>query len=352
MLSHNDKEILLYRILSGKTSFVFDNEKYTLINPSLTIKYEAALLYNNIVNEEKYYEWFREENVEHIMIGLGLWNFETNKNLKMLEQKLDNLKVELFTNFMIPSKTKNIRSSIKTTKNSINKIYATKQNFLSNTLEGYANSIKHEYIICNTLYKNNNLVFDINQDYGSFSLFNSLVQEIDKLMITTENFKELARDNIWRNYWNSCSKNELFDEPTVDLSDEQRALINISKMYDNIYEHPECPSEQIIEDDDALDGWMIVQKRKNEAAKKQNAFDSNNKNNNMKKAGEVFVMAESKDDAESIIEMNTLESKMLMNEKLSYVNSQTEAVNDGDLPDVQRTLRQKISEMNKNNRKK
>lgn len=251
---------------------------------------------------------------------------------------------------MIPSKTKNIKSNIKNTKNSINKIYATKQNFLSNTLEGYANSIKHEYVICNTLYKNNSLVFNINQDYKSFALFNSLVQEIDKLMITTENFKELARDNIWRNYWNSSTKNELFDDCVANLSDEQRALINISKMYDNIYEHPECPSEQIIEDNDALEGWMIVQKRKNETAKKQNVFDSNNKNDNMKKAGEVFLMAESNQDVESIVEMNTFESKMLMNEKLSHINK-VGTVNDGDLPDVQRTLRQKLSEMNKNNRK-
>jgi len=351
MLSSNDKEILLYRILSGQTIFYFNNQKYTLVNPSIAIKYEASLLYNNIINEEKYHDWFREENAENIMISLGLWNFETNKNLKMLEQKLDNLKVELFTNFMTPSKTKNIKSSIKNTKTSINKIHSTKQNFLSNTLEGYANSIKHEYIICNTLYCNKKLTFDSAQDYRSFSLFNSLVQEIDKLMITTENFKELARDSIWRNFWSSSTKNNLFDTSVINLTDEQKALINISKMYDNIYEHPECPSDKIIEDDDALDGWMIVQKRKNEAAKKQNVFDSTNTNNNMKKAGEVFVMAESKEDVESILEMNTVETKSLMNEKLSYVN-QVGSVNDGDLPDVQRSLRQKISEMNKLNRKK
>jgi hypothetical protein len=345
MLINNDKEIILYRILSGKTIFYFDNEKYVLTSPNINIKYEASLLYNNIINEEKYHDWLREENAENIMMALGLWNLETNKNLKVLEQKLDNLKVDLFVNFMVPSKTKNIRSNIKSTKNSINKIYTTKQTFLSNTLEGYANSIKQEFIICNTLYKNSKLVFDAGQDYKSYHLFNSLVQEIDKLMITTEQFKIIARDGIWRNYWNSSSKNKLFTDSAIDLSDEQRALINISKMYDNIYEHPECPSEQIIEDDDALDGWMLVQKRKNEAAKKQNAFDSSSAAN-MRKAGEVFMVAQSKDDVESITEMNTPESKAILNEKLNYIN-QVGTVNDGELPDVQRTIKQKIHEMNK-----
>jgi hypothetical protein len=343
MLTHNDKEILLYRILSGKTFFYFDNEKYSLLSPSVDIRYEAALLYDNIINEEKYYDWIREENAENIMIGLGLWNFETNKNLKNLEQKLDSLKVELFVNFMIPSKTKNIRSNIKNTKNSINKILVTKQNFLTNTLEGYANSIKHEYIICNTLYKNNKIVFDNKQNYRSFSLFNSLIQEIDKLMITTEQFKVLARDTYWRNYWNTSSKADLFSEPSINLTDEQRALVNISKMYDNVYEHPECPSDPVIEDDDALEGWMILQKKKNEAAKKQNAFNNSSTSENMKKAGEVFMIANSKEDAESILDMNTQESRSILQEKLSYIDK-VGTINDGELPDVQRAIQQQIND--------
>lgn len=344
MLTSNDKEILLYRILSGKTFFYFNNEKYVLLSPSLDIKYEAAILYDNIINDEKYYDWIREENAEIVMISLGLWNFETNKNLKILETKLDNLKVELFLNFMIPSKISKIKTNIKNTKNSISKIYITKQNFLANTLEGYANSIKHEYIICNTLYKNNKIIFDNTQGHKSFSLFNSLVQEIDKYMITTEQFKAIARDSVWRNYWNSASKMQLFKKDTIALTDEQRALINISRMYDNVYEHPECPGDNIINDDDALEGWMIFQKKKNEAAKKQNSFDSTT-NANMKKAGEVFMMAESNEDIESILDMNTSESRAKMNEKLSYINK-VGTVEDGLLPDVQRDLQQKVKELN------
>jgi hypothetical protein len=189
MLTSNEKEIILYRILSGKTVFLFNNEKYTLQSASIEIKYEASLIYDSIINDEKFYDWFREDSAELVMMSLGIWNQETNKNLKMLEQKLDNLKVDLFTNFMIPSKSKNIKKDIKNTKNSINKIHITKQNFLSNTLEGYANSIKNEYIICNTLYFNDKLVFDKQQNYKSFILFNNFVQEIDKTMITTEQFK-------------------------------------------------------------------------------------------------------------------------------------------------------------------
>ena len=33
-------------------------------------------------------------------------------------------------------------------------------------------------------------------------------------------------------------------------------------MYSKIYEYPECPDDAIIEDDDALDGWMLNQQKK------------------------------------------------------------------------------------------
>lgn len=351
-MTDNDKEILLSRILSGKTIFYHNEDRYILYSPSIEIKYESSLLYEQIINEEKFDNWFREENTTNILMSLELWNLQTDKALENLEKKLDNLKVELFENFLLPSKTKMIRTNIKNTKSQINKIYLTKQNFISNTLEGYASSLKNEYIICHTLYKDNELVFDykdIQSNKNSSTLFNSLVQEIDKLIISTETYKIIARSSVWRSYMNCTKYNTLFDNSIVSLTDEQRALLNISRMYDNIHEHPECPDEAIIEDDDALDGWMIVQKRKNEKTKKQNQFDSNNPK--LKKSGEVFLMTENEQDYNAVSEMNSPESSAAIKEKMMYLKQKGHA-HDGELPDVQREIRQTISQLTAASRKK
>lgn len=339
-MNDNEHELLLYRIISGRYIFYYSNEEYVLLSPTLDIKYRASIIYDNIINEEKYQEWFREENSENLLIGLGIWTIHTKKDLTHFEQLLDNLKVDLFNNFMIPSKTKDIRKKIKQTKENIAKIYSSKNNFLSHTLEGYASSVKNEYIICNTLYKNNKLVFDAN-NAKSYVLFNSLVHYIDQHMITTEEFKELARSSLWRGYWNS-GKDNIFDNPVSLLTDEQKALLNISRMYDNIYEHPDCPDDKIINDNDALDGWMITQKRKNDQEKKKSQFDASNPK--LKDAGEVFVMTSSAEDTESVLSMNTKESKSAMNEKFNYIN-QKQSVEDGELPDVRRDVKSAIFHM-------
>ena len=339
-MNENDIELYLYRIISGQTIFFYNNEEYILYAPNVEIKHRAAIIYDSIINEEKYHDWLREENCENLMIGLGIWNIAVPKQLKAFEKGLDDLKVELFNNFMMTSKTKDIRKKIKSTKDNINKIYQSKSEFISHTLEGYASSIKNEHLICNTLYKDNKLLFQHNTN-KSYTLFNNLVYHIDKLMITTEIFKILSRSSLWRGYWNA-DKTNIFDKCTTELTDEQRALLNISRMYDNIYEHPECPDDKIIEDDDALDGWMILQKRKNDKDKKKSQFDSSNPN--LKNSGEVFVMSRSAEEKNEIFDMNSMEAKSAMKEKFSYIDQHGQ-VEDGSLPDVQRDVKSAIFQL-------
>lgn len=347
-MTENDKEILLYRILSGYTIFFVNGQRYKLVSPNKSIKYKACLLYDNIINEEKYQEWLREDNAINIMIGLGIWNINTNKSIQDLENKIDDLKVELFKSAMNTKAQNMIRNRLKNLKMQLNKILLTKHNFISNTLEGYANSLKNEYIICNTLYDNTNkLVFNYNQrvsSNSSYSNFNTIVNEIDSMSISTEQFRILARSGLWKSYWNIHKHGTIFDKSIKDWTDEQRALVNINRMYDNIYEHPECPDDKVFEDDDMLDGWMIIQRRKADKDKKQKSFDENNPT--LKKSGEVFLFASNKEEISDILSMNSDESLQNMNEKIRTIKEKG-SVQDGELPDVQRELRRQINEFNK-----
>jgi hypothetical protein len=131
----------------------------------------------------------------------------------------------------------------------------------------------------------------------------------------------------------------------LNLTDDQRTLINISRMYDSIYDHAECPSDNIIDDDDMLEGWMIFQKRKNEQLKNQQKVD--NLNPKLKNAQEVFLMADSKESFEEIMSLNSPEAKYKIKEKLAYIGTVGE-VKDSQLPDVQRDLQNKANQMRKN----
>jgi hypothetical protein len=344
-MNETDLEFLLHRILSGYLLLFYKNEKYELRRISNQTRYEADLIYQKIINDEKYADWIREDNMMEMMMDLGLWHKDTNKILSNLDKKIENLKVDLFKSFLDTAKQKSIRKAIESSRNQLNRLNNTKAEFIVNTLEGYASSIKHEYIICNTLYCNNKKVFNNNDnDLASYSIFNDLVNEINKHIISLSDFKKLARSNIWKSYWNA-EKTNVFKGPVTDWTDDQRSLVNMTKMYDSVYEHPECPNEKVIEDDDMLDGWMIVQRRKHEKAKAQNSVDEINPN--LKNAQEVFLFGQKKEDIEEILALNSDESMRTMKEKMNYIKNvgQTE---DSNLPDVQREIMTQAQSMIKN----
>lgn len=332
----NDADIELYlnRILCGYLIFFFNNERYELKYASNSLKYEANLLYNNIINDEKYNEWIREENSTKAMIALGLWQKDTEKSLELLQKNIDNLKVDLYKNFMNKDMVKKIRPKIRSNEDQLNRVLKTKQDFLYNTLEGYASSLKNELIICHTLYKNNKLVFQNsdNKNADSYQFFNSLVNIINENTIGMSTFKAIARSNLWRSYWNA-NKDHTFNTQVIDWTDEQRSLVNITKMYDNVYEHPECPDDKIIEDDDMLDGWIIFQKRKTKKQKMEQGLDSSNPR--LRNAQEVFILTENEEEITEVLNLNNAEGLGRMREKINTVKQMGE-VEDLDLPDVKR----------------
>lgn len=341
-----DLELLLYRMLSGTILFTHKNEQYELKPPTVIIRYQAQIIYDDIINDEKYNEWIRNEDLEYMLVNLGLWTRDTVKIIKDIERKIERTKVDMFLSVSISDKLKKLKRTLSDYKNQLNKIMDHKNNLFSHTLEGYATGIKNEYILCNTLFKNNHRVFpnQISGGQASYIYFNDLVTEVNKQNMGVDSYKVLARSSIWRSYWN-CNKDNIFDKSVCDWTDDQRTLVSVTRMYDNIYDHPECPSDNVIEDDDILDGWMIHQREKNQKAKKQSQIDEMNPK--LKNAQEVFLMPQSQEEIEEIIGLNSQDSLRRMKEKINYIKA-VGSVEDGSLPDVQMDLRNQLSQSLKN----
>jgi hypothetical protein len=338
---NEDLELLLYRIFCGYLIFHVNNESYKLLAADLSLKYEAQTLYNNIINDEKYNDWIREENLDNLLIHLNLWTKDTKIIMKDIEKKIDNSKADYYTHFKFSDKKSSIKKNLDNYRKQLNSILSQKEDLYSNTLEGYANSIKNEFIITHSLYKNDALVFNKHIGENNYLLFNSVVSELNKHNINISDFKKLSRSNIWRSYWN-VKKNDVF--AADKLTDDQRTLVGISQMYDRVYEHPECPSDEIVEDDDALDGWMIVQKRKTEKDKKQQQVDTLNPK--LKNAQEVFLFADNNEEAQEIVALNNLEGLNKMKSKIAHVNK-FGLTEESQLPDVQMDLRNQLNQQKK-----
>tara|TARA_B100002019_G_scaffold293116_1_gene318822 strand:+ start:4141 stop:5208 length:1068 start_codon:yes stop_codon:yes gene_type:complete len=349
-MTNEQIDLLLNRILSGNLIFFYNDQEYQLRCPTPQLKYQSCVLYNDILSDEKYNTWIKEENMNRMMILLGIWDKDSDKMITSLEKKIEDLKLKLYESLKRPDQFKINKRAIKESRLSLNKLNNIKANFRNNTLEGYAESVKSEFIIYHTIYKDDKRLFPkpfSNKDNDvSYSLFNSLVQEIYKHATTIEGMKELARSGQWRAYWN-CSKENIFPKTVTEWTDDQRLLVSFSRMYDNVYEHPEAPDQKVIEDDDVLDGWFIYQKNKREKQKKQDSFSkagNNGSARNMARAQEIFLTPNQDQSVEDIMNLNDINGKMKIRERSNFLKGKGE-VKEADLPDVQIELANQRAEM-------
>lgn len=339
-------EQITNRILSGKQIIVSENDIYELRSASIDLKIQSDILYNKEYENLLFSEDFiHQDDIDSLLIDLGLIYPEYKMDLESIEKKIENSKIDLYLNFFDRTKKQKYKKDIESHRKRYNQIYQWAHCLDSLTLEHFLLGIKHEFIIKNTLYiyPTNNLVFQ-NIENINYILFNKITQNITDNILDLSTLKKVARSDYWRNYY-SINKNHLFSYSTIDFSDEQKALLSLSHMYDKIYEHPDCPDNDILEDDDALDGWMLHQQKENKRLKKEKGVNSllGSKNS---KADEIFLMAKNQDQKDDIVGLNTKNSDMRRQSKIQEVLSANDKILDSNLSDVRTAIRNKIQELN------
>lgn len=325
----------IYRIIAGKLFFLFNNKTYTLLPPKPAIKYKANLLYDSILNDEKYNEWIRAENLDRYMTYLEVWNNDMSMFMEKSDKQLEDLKVSLFTNRLNSKMTTRTRSQIANLRKRIMDLQLIRQTYYAHTLEGYAESIKYEYIITNTLYVGKKRAFG---KFGSLQTshqeFTSVVSEINNHSLNTAHYRQIARSDLWRSFW-SIDKTNIFVGPVSLWTEEQRTLAGYSAMYDSVYEHPEKPNDSVINDDDMLDGWMITQRRAIEKSKQQESMLKTN--SKLNKAQEVFIFTDSTEGIKEVMSMNSDEANLAIAQRANALNN-NKSIDHARLPDVQKEL--------------
>ena len=334
-MNHDNISILVSRICVKKLLFRHNDEDYALYSPDSEIRYLSDLYYEEIKEKNKYEEWILQENLDNLLRFLGVWDNNREDQLKTTEKQIEQLKVDLFLERLKTISVKNIKQKLKQKKDFYEELMNIKTSMDYLTLENFCNSRKNEFIIINTLRyrQNNKLVFDSVDDID-YKTFQNITNIIAGNFISIETYKKIAKSDIWRNIWNS-NKNNIFNGPACDFSEEQKTLIGLSNMYDRVYEHPESPDQSVIDDDDMLDGWMIYQKRKTEENNKEK--NANSLTNKHKNANEIFVVA-GKEDAKEIRQLNSADSLRKIQQR-SNVISKNKEVNEFDLPDVQQSIK-------------
>lgn len=331
-----DQKTTLYlsRILSGHYIFVCGGRRFKMVYPNTKLKYEAELVVEQEIQQNRFENWIKKEDITRFLISQGIWTQEAVGFLDKSEKTSEDLKVGIFQNFRVPNTVKEFRKKLASHRKTENTLLQQKHSFDHITLEGYAELIKNNYILSRSIYdENNELCF---LDGNNVDLLEKVSFVISSNTISYTDFRKLSRCSQWSYYWGSRKSGNLFDAPIVDWTDEQRTLAALTRMYDNAREHPDAPSDEVFDDDDAFDGWAITERRKADKDKAKSRAEKMLPGN-LKNANEVYVMARSREEARDVMELNDYNGKAIMKERNQVIQSQG-TLKESELPDVRRDL--------------
>lgn len=328
----HEREFFIGLIRTGKV-FVESHGIELEIKP-LTIEqnFKCNQIFKKAYDKAYSEEFMTEDDVNIWMIDNHLWTAMDDRQTDIFNENIENLKVEIYNSRTDTKKVKKIRSNIRVTELQLSAHLNKKFVYYSNTCEGIASSEKLSWIIKNTTYLGKKLY-----DFEHISL-EYVIDEFQSSFLSEKKLRELARNDPWRSIWvtRKNSKIRLFNNPkNCELTYNQKNLLIWSQMYDNIQESVDCPPKEVIEDDDMLDGWFIIQGKKREKEKLEQELDSQITNNKIKGSEEVFLIVnpEDKKQLERINNLNDPHSNMIKKQRMEVIKNSNDAIEHHKLPD-------------------
>jgi hypothetical protein len=254
------------------------------------------------------------------MVEKFLWSSEDDEKLVKLEQDMERFRVEIFNAGFNLKLKQTMRAYLRAAEKATQDLNSKKNMYYSNTCEGIASSEKTLAFIKKCTYLNG-----ANFDFSAVSI-NTVLSSYYSSVYSQSLLRYLARNDPWVSIWRNkeFGAGVLFNNHDREFSVNQNNLLVWSKIYDNVHESIDAPSEEVINDDDALDGWFIVQKRKRDKEKIDADIKSKTKNSKISNAGEVFLMSKSSEETKRINDLNDINAKVAKKQREQVIEQKGE----------------------------
>jgi len=309
------RELFLLNIRLGKIKIPKLNCE--LYPPTIEDRLESCNVYDQAYTHSLNEEMMTEHQMLEWMIEHNLWSYHEEKDLEGIRKNIEDVKVEIYKLNKERNKANQLKRYLRSVEKKLNDQQNKKNLYYYNTCESIANLEKLRYLIKRNCIQNNRVceLDDDELDYALDCFRESILSE--------EIIREIARNEPWRSLWfiRNSNKQNLFVDLGRDITINQQNLLLWSQTYDNINESIDCPNDDVIDDDDMLDGWLIFQSRKRKQEKVEKDMDKK-MSEKVKNSSEVYLMASNIDEAKDIDSINTYNAKMIKKQRQAVINQQ------------------------------
>jgi hypothetical protein len=317
-MSPYEREYFVSRLRTGFYIINDGETKIKVVTPTVEQEYESNEVFMDSYNRCVADGFLTEDEMLEWMIEKGLWSEDKQNQFNKIEKDIESFKVELFQNRSKEAERERIRKILNGAKTLKAELSREKEEYFSNTCEGIALNDKNV-----TMFEWCCLVDGEPYKFPNDNAFQLYFMWISKIL-REHQVRELARTDPWSSFWALRGQGPLFKNKE-QLTIDQKNILIWSQMYDNIQESMDCPPKSVIEDDDMLDGWMILQRQKSESEKAKSELETKMNNSKIAQSDEVFIFTDNKKDAQDINDMNSFGAKKIKQQRMALISSKGEA---------------------------
>lgn len=345
-MKQHEREYFTSRIRSGIINIKLDTVNLKIQPITLEEELQVQETYMLAYRKAKQDGFLENDEILQNLRDRGVWTTQDDEKEKGLEKDIERLKVELFQNKNKSDWVQQIKKYLSAGKKQLNELLERKHQYFENSCEGLSQVEKIKKLIELSCYKEDNTAY-VKYDFADIPI-DYIIKLYGYQLLSETTVRELARSEPWRSTWILKDSNayELFANKGKQLTQDQRSLLIWSKMYDNVQESIDAPSDDVIEDDDMLDGWFILQRKKRDQEKAKSDIEKMTSNSKISNSSEIFVMAHNKKDADKINNSNNFAAQKVKQQRSQLIQNKGIA-EDSDFQDQQLRATQQSNEMYK-----
>jgi len=334
-------ELQIARIISGELIIKVGLETYILKHVSRRDRYRAELVYLAAREESEQNGLYTDDELLYFLISSNLWSEEKETQTIEIQKDIEKLKIGMFENRFDEETVITSRELLRNAERKLMELYSERHKYDHLTADGVASAAKMRFLIAAGLrYENGKK--RISWDKPD-SLLNIIMDKMNQYKLSNDVIRKLSRCPAWQSFW-TVSKGNIFGKPAVDWTPEQKSLISWSTLYDNLRKNSDFPVA-IIDDDDMVDGWMLLNKEKNESNLSEEDL-TKSIHPSVLQCREIYVMAKNEKHAKKIDSVNSPYAKMIKNQRAATIKQHGQ-IHDMFLPDNQLEIQTMANSMSK-----
>ncbi len=339
-----EQELLIDIIIEDSIPFTFNNVVYSINSPSRQSKIIAGEIFF-----EFYYKALEEgvldsDGVYKLLEKYNIWNNQKETVFRKLKKDEEDMKVAVFENYLDSDRRATVKQLLRMNEAEMERMSQEKHSLDYLGAEFVGNYAKYQLLLGNSIYRKGKPLWKSMRRWElPDEMANIINKKLNRYKLNSEQYRDLANSDYWRGIYN-IKRGVLFKRAVVDYSDSQRQLLSWSQTYDNIYKSPDCPPQSIIDDNDAIDGWFIMQKRKRDRETNNSTIEGG-MSEKIRNSEHIFVVAQP-EDVDKVHSLNDVGGKIALHQRLTQIKKQ-DIVHEVNMIDTRRHIQEKAFELAK-----